>query len=224
MPPTRPRTTGVRRMNAQPSSTWCHTDGRTGPLPSVTVCRAAGPRAASGSRIRAMTAAATRNVSPLAYSARSTSLATAAAYPPDRSSRTPDSSARPAKRSAASGAVPYVTATPELVGRLQLPARHEVGDHRVLGRGPEQRRDLDEDRGHVEPLERADHGDRQEQQAAHDVEQDQRGPPVEPVGQHPGQRAEQEGGREPEHEDPGDGEARRRAGPPRRRRAGRRRR
>ncbi len=95
----------------------------------------------------------------------------------------------------------------ELVGRLELPRGHEVGDHGVLGRGPEQRGDLDEDRGHEQPRERPDQRDREEQQPAHDVEHDEAGAPVHPVGEHPGERAEEQGGGQAEHEDTGHGEA-----------------
>ena len=107
-PMTRPRTTGVCAMKAQPSTTCRHTDGCAVPAPGppVTPDRTAAPRAASGRRIRAMTAAARRNVRPLAYSARSTSLSTFAANPADRSSRTLLSRTTAPNSSAAIGAVP----------------------------------------------------------------------------------------------------------------------
>jgi hypothetical protein len=89
----------------------------------------------------------------------------------------------------------------ELVGRLEAVARHQVRHGGLFGRHPEQADDLDQDRGDEQPPQRAHQRNRAEQHETQDVAVDESPPPVEPVGNNAGKRAEQDGGREPQDED-----------------------
>ena len=87
----------------------------------------------------------------------------------------------------------------ELVGRFDLVAAHQVGHRRVLRRHPEQADALDQEAHHEQPDQRAAlvdpqvrERDRQEEHEADEVGDHHRLAPVEPVGEHPGQRAEQD--------------------------------
>ena len=83
----------------------------------------------------------------------------------------------------------------ELVGRLDLVAPHQVRHRRVLGRHPEQAHALDQEARDQQPGQRCVSTTRcasgmQEQPEPDRVGDDHRAPPVEPVGERAGQRAE----------------------------------
>ena len=96
----------------------------------------------------------------------------------------------------------------QLVRRLDLVrAAQQVRHRRVLGRDPEQRADLDEQRGHEQPPQRADQRDRQEQPEAQEVADDHHPAPVEPVRERPREGTEDERRQELRGDDPAQREA-----------------
>jgi hypothetical protein len=92
----------------------------------------------------------------------------------------------------------------ELVGRLEPLPRDQVRDRGLLGRDPDQARDLDEERRDEQPGEGADQGDGEEQREPGHVADHHRQATVQPVGHHASDRADQDGGGEPEDEHAGD--------------------
>ena len=134
-----------------------------------------------------MTTAATRKVSALRNSARSTSStpgsSVCTSWPPMRRQHREDD--RREHRGQ-----PVGGDQGQLVGRLQLVLAQHVGDGGVLRRDPEQAERLDEELGDEQPDEVVDDRDGGEQPEPDDVGDHHRLAPVEPVGEGAGQRAE----------------------------------
>ena len=96
----------------------------------------------------------------------------------------------------------------ELARRLHLvgPAE-QVGHRGVLGRDPEHRADLDQQRGDEQPPQRADQRDRDEERAPQEIADDHDPPTVELVGERTGDRAEQQRGQQLRGDDAAEREA-----------------
>ena len=96
----------------------------------------------------------------------------------------------------------------ELAGRLHLIGAAQQVRHRgVLGRDPEQRAHLDQQRGDEQPPQRADQRDRDEERAPQEIADDHDAATVELVGQRTGHRAEQQRGQQLRGDDAAEREA-----------------
>ena len=174
--------------------------------PSTRVRQTLGRVSPSGSRSRAgiavsrrIVSALTRKVAALTYSARSTAaISGQGVVEHARQQRQAGEDDRGDRRRAVR------REEAELVGRLEPLPRHQVGDRGLLGRDPDQAGDLDEERRDEQPGEGADQRDGQEQREPGDVADHHRQAPVQPVGDDAGDRADQDGGGEPQDEDAGD--------------------
>ena len=89
---------------------------------------------------------------------------------------------------------------------LELPARHDVRDGRVLRRAPHERQALDQERQREDGRQHLQERHRPVHHAAGDVGRDHEPLPVDPVHEHAGERPEQQRRQEPSHHHPGHGE------------------
>ena len=138
-----PRTSGLERMNLRPS------------MMSRQVCatgtRLTAPRSLSSSRSREMSSAETRNVERVDPDRRATPAGRGTgrdAWKPPSHFATP---ARLAKKTAPSGNVPNAATSPSEFADASCSGSFTMfGTRRVLGRTPQQRQHLDQERQHDE--------------------------------------------------------------------------